>query len=205
MEQISPRQRRHQKTKAAILHTAQTLISEKGVQGLSLREIARRIDYSPAGLYEYFKSKDEIIEAVCAEGFAQLNQYVTHISADLPPLERLIQLGLAYLDFARNNPEHYMLIFTTLSEEKVSLNEINKPGSTYHVLVEAVKAAIDAGEFTIPGEYSLTEIAYILWAHVHGIAMLQQTQFRNSPHDFSTIHRWSLELFLKGLQTNHQT
>ena len=113
MNNLTPRERRHQKTKRAILQAAQDIIAEKGADGLSLREIAQRIDYSPAGLYEYFNSKDDIIEAVCIAEFEQLSAYLNQVSTELSPIERIVQLGHAYLDFAKNSPEHFLFIFTT--------------------------------------------------------------------------------------------
>jgi len=201
MSKLSPRQRRRQKTKQAILETARELITEEGLEGLSLREIARRIDYSPAGLYEYFKSKDEIVEAVCIEGFERLSAYLNRVSADLPPAERLFQLGLAYLDFAHNNPDYFLLIFTAFPTGEVTLEELGEDAaSTYGVLVQAIQTAIEAGLFRPPAERNLNEIAYAMWATVHGLAMLQQTNFRHSQADLEPVHRWTLELFLKGLK-----
>jgi AcrR family transcriptional regulator len=47
-EELTPRQRRAMNTRQSILDAAREIISERGVYGLSLREVARRIDYSPA-------------------------------------------------------------------------------------------------------------------------------------------------------------
>ena len=57
-EALTPRQRRHLRTKDAILDAARQIIATEGAEKLSMRAIAKRIDYSPAGLYEYFGSKD---------------------------------------------------------------------------------------------------------------------------------------------------
>ncbi len=60
--------RRHVRTKQAILDAALEIVIQNGPAALSMRSLAERIDYSPAGLYEYFSSKEEIISAVCDEG-----------------------------------------------------------------------------------------------------------------------------------------
>jgi len=62
------RQERQADTRKAILQTALELIAEKGLDKLSLREIARRVGYSPAGLYEYFDSKEGILLTLAEEG-----------------------------------------------------------------------------------------------------------------------------------------
>lgn len=201
MSKLSPRQRRRKKTKQAILETAQQLIAENGPDGLSLREIARRIDYSPAGLYEYFQNKDEIIAAVCDEGFERLSACLKEVSTKLSPSARLTELGMAYLHFARNNPDHFLLIFTTLPAGEVRLSDLDQEEySTFSILVQAVRDAIEAGELSLPAEFSLNEIAYTMWALVHGMAMLEQTNFRHASVDFDPLHRWAIERYFKGLQ-----
>jgi AcrR family transcriptional regulator len=199
MTKPTPRKRRRQKTKQAILKAAREIIAEKGVAELSLRAIAHQIDYSPAGLYEYFKSKDEIIDTVCIEGLERLSTYLNRVPTDLPPSERLLELGLAYLDFARNNPQYFLLIFTTTPSDKVPFSDSVKGDTPYDILLQAVQAVIEAENINLPPEYGLDEVAYILWAQVHGMAMLQQTVHRHFEHDFHTIDRWALEILKRGL------
>jgi AcrR family transcriptional regulator len=162
--------------------------------------LARRIDYSPAGLYEYFASKDEIVAAICAEGIEQFSRYLNNVPADLPPMIRLFQMGLAYLDFAREQPEHFRLMFTDLVAPVTSFEEVAKGDSPYQTLLQAVQAAIEAGQITTQPEYGLNEVAYSLWAFVHGMAMLEQTHLRNFQTDFKALHRQALMIFAAGFQ-----
>ncbi len=203
MSKLTPRQRRYYKTKATILEAAQEIIAEKGLNGLSLRELARRIDYSPSGLYEYFNSKDEIVTAIRAEGLELMRDYLNRVPADLAPSERLMQLGLAYLDFAHNHPEHFRLIFSHLTSERGSFNEQLADESPYHILLQAVQAAIEAEELAPGEDYSLEEIAYSLWSLVHGMAMLQQTHLCHFQADFEAIHRRTLQIFAEGLKNKN--
>jgi AcrR family transcriptional regulator len=196
----TPRQRRYFKTKATILQAAQEIITEKGLDGLSLRELARRIDYSPSGLYEYFNGKDEIVAAICAEGLELMRDYLNRVPADLSPSERLVQMGLAYLEFAHDHPEHFRLIFSHLTASRSSFNEKVDEGSPYHLLLQAVQAVIEAEELTPGEDYSLQEIAYSLWSLVHGMAMLRQTHLRYFQADFEAIHRRTLQIFAEGLK-----
>jgi AcrR family transcriptional regulator len=200
MSELTPRQRRREKTKQAILDTAQELISEKGPDGISIREIARRIDYSPAGLYEYFDSKDELVAAVCADGMKQLGAAFKQVPADLPPTERLIELGLRYAKFARHNPEQFLMIFNSLPSSRVSIDQPVDRDTPYHILLNTVQAAIRAGEFEVTGDQVVEGIAYSLWALMHGRAMLELTFLRNFQSDFDPVHRWAMEIFIKGLK-----
>ncbi len=197
---LTPRERRHQKTKQAILQAAQDIITEKGVDGLSLREIAQRIDYSPAGLYEYFNSKDDIIIAVCAEEFERFGAYLNRVPADLDPAERIIQLGQAYLDFARNSPEHFRFIFTTVPPDKESDTTLTAENTPYNILRQAIQTYVEAEQIVLPAEYTIDDMTYIFWAKVHGMAMLQQMSFCQNEGDIDSIYRWTFEVFGKGLK-----
>jgi AcrR family transcriptional regulator len=205
MIELSPRQRRYHKTKETILQTAREIIAEKGPDGLSLRELARRIDYSPSGLYEYFSSKDEIVTAVSVEGLALLRDYLNRAPANLAPAERLLEMGLAYLDFAREHPEHFRLIFTHLTHEQTTLAEGAMNGeSPYHILLQAVQAVIETGEFAAEEDFNLEDIAFSLWALVHGLAMLEQTHLKNfQQQDPTPLYRRTLRVFGEGLRNKN--
>ena len=89
-EELSPRERRHQRTQQAILDAALEIIHEKGVDGLSIRAIADKIDYSPAGLYEYYGSKEEIIAALCMQGLERFGRHLASVDRSLPTEEYMI-------------------------------------------------------------------------------------------------------------------
>ena len=109
---MRPQTRRRQRVRQAFLDAARHLVVQNGPAGLSLREVARQTDYSPAALYEYFENRDALLEALITEGFEQLRQTFDAVPEALPPRPRLIALGLAYIDFARQRPETFELLFT---------------------------------------------------------------------------------------------
>ncbi len=194
MIELTPRERRYQKTHQAILQAALDVLSEKGVEGLSLRAVAQRIDYSPAGLYEYFKSKDELITAVCQEGFERLGDYLNQVPADLPPAERLTHLGLAYLKFARHNRAHFLLISTTISPSQIAPDQMSAETPFYNLL-QMAQAVIDTGQIDLPPGYGVTELAYVWWSLVHGMAMLELTPYHSAPFDLAAVQGWAIENF----------
>jgi AcrR family transcriptional regulator len=199
MTKPTPRQQRHADVKQAIVWAARALILEKGPDNLSLREIARRIGHSPAGLYEYFGSKEEIVAAVAAEALGQLGGYLEHVPTSLPPARRLVELGLAYVEFARRHPERFLLVFSSLVSSRASPQTPADARSPYRIVQQTVRDGIDAGDFAPRAGYDVEEIAYSLWALAHGMAMLQQTHLRQFPADFKTADRRALETFVAGL------
>src|SRR5204863_2023254 len=70
---IKERQERDREAvRRAILDAARELFVTEGYQNVSIRKIAERIEYSPAAIYGYFASKDDIFFALAEEGFRLL-------------------------------------------------------------------------------------------------------------------------------------
>ena len=65
-------EREREATGRAILDAARDLFVAEGYQNVSIRKIAERIEYSPAAIYSYFPSKDDIFLALAEEGFRML-------------------------------------------------------------------------------------------------------------------------------------
>jgi AcrR family transcriptional regulator len=202
---VQPRERRFQRTKQAILDAALEIIHEEGPAALSMRALAERSDYSPAALYEYFGSKDEIVTAVCQEGHERLASHMRRVDPDLPVVEYLYQIGLGYIRFALENPDHFLLMFTTAPPGPPPdfVPEMLLEGeSSYHILIAAIRRGIEEGVFCVRPGFGLIEMAYAAWSTVHGIAMLRLTSLRGYSIDFEAADYQVLHNFARGLQSD---
>ncbi|MFN8475777.1 MAG: TetR/AcrR family transcriptional regulator [Anaerolineae bacterium] len=200
-ETSAPHRRRHARTRQAILDAARQIIAERGADGLSMRELADRIDYSPSGLYEYFHSKDELIATLCGEGFDALAQRL-QAAQEIPGAsasERVVAVGLAYIAFGAENPDRYKLMFNSRPPIPLSL-EMVATGASFGVLVQVVRDGVEAGEFRGGTGYGALEQAYYLWALVHGQVMLGLAQFYGSPTGFAALNQRVLEEAVVGLR-----
>jgi AcrR family transcriptional regulator len=194
----SPASRRQMRNRAAILSAARSLIVEQGVAGVSLRQIAARADYSPAALYEYFPSKDALV-AELAQG-ASDRLYAALAAVNAPePLALLEQLACAYVDWARENREDFLLIFGRLGTSRTSADQPVGERSAFLVVMRAVESAIAAGAIHPGPGFGAHELTYSLWALVHGQAMLQTTHLAGFKADFAAADRAAVRCFLAGL------
>ena len=125
------------------------MIQKEGLENLSLRKVARKIEYSPAGMYEYFANKEALIEAVHQQGLNLMNERLTAVPQDLPWKERLVCIGEAYLQFAADEPEIYHLLFSKLSSRRTSLQNKVRENSPYSHHLKAIIAGIDSGEIQL--------------------------------------------------------
>jgi len=89
----------------SILDAARDLFVNDGYRHVSIRKIAERIEYSPAAIYGYFTSKDEIFLALAEEGFRRLDAKVRSTVADGDAVERVRAGWWAYYEFAKEQPE----------------------------------------------------------------------------------------------------
>ncbi|HNB50615.1 MAG TPA: TetR/AcrR family transcriptional regulator [Anaerolineales bacterium] len=199
-DDLPPRARRHERTKDAILNSARKMIRDGGVDSISMRKIAQDIDYSPAGLYEYFGSKEEIIGTLCQMAGDRLENYMKAVDSNLPIERRMIELGLAYIRFAVQNREEFLVLFTYMPMPPELNPEIPPtPAGAFAVLMQAVQEAMDTGHM-VNTELDAFAASYAAWAIVHGMAMLQLTALQNTPFDFETVNRWALQHFTEGLR-----
>jgi AcrR family transcriptional regulator len=200
MQDPTPRERRHLRTRDAILDAARLIIQESGSEKLSMRAIARHIDYSPAGLYEYFGSKDEIIAAVCEQGHDRFSLALASVDTALPPDDYLIALGLAYLQFARNNPGHYLLMFTNQAPKAKTPTDSIEPDSTFNILVRGIERGVEAGIYHVTDTLSVLSMAYTMWGNAHGLAMLRIAHMSHVALDFDRLELESITTLVAGLK-----
>jgi AcrR family transcriptional regulator len=201
------RTKRHARTKQAILDAARQIIAEEGPAALSMRALADRIDYSPAALYEYYGNKEEIIAAVCDEGQRYLFEAMNQADQNLPPAECLYQIGQAYIRFALEHPDYFLLMFTVTPPpevaglpEEVVRGMMEQEGSAYAILVQAIQRGIDEYAFRVRPGFDRDEMAYAAWTLVHGVAMLRITALRGFPTDLNARDHQALLNFMRGLQ-----
>lgn len=161
-----------------ILNAARDLFAEQGFEAVTMREIAQRIEYSPTAIYGHFKDKMTLLQDLCAVDFLEFAQSFDQAAREKDPIERLKKIGLAYVRFALENPNHYRFMFMMPLPEEAepsaeSLREYKgRPDKdAYALLRTTVDAALKTGRFR-PGFRDADEIAQVLWAGVHGVAAL---------------------------------
>src|SRR6185295_794571 len=102
---IKERQERDREAiRRAILDAARELFVSEGYQNVSIRKIAERIEYSPAAIYGYFASKDDIFFALAEEGFHLLRSGSEPVDETKPPLERVRAIFWRLYEFSRDQP-----------------------------------------------------------------------------------------------------
>jgi len=104
--------RQKEETRSNILIAAREIVKEEGWQGLSMRKIADKIEYTAPIIYEYFSNKEAILQELTCKGFGILTKDLEAAkAATQDPAEQLEAMWLAYWHFALKNKEMYQLMY----------------------------------------------------------------------------------------------
>ena len=196
MNTTSPKNRRFEKTRQGIIDAARDIVRNEGIDALSMRTLAEKVDYSPSALYKYFNNKEEIIEALRMEGWNEMQFiFMRRLGGDFNQVERLVEASNAYMDMSNQSPELYELMFnsTVGAPDNMAATEADP---RFMVLTDMIREAVESGEFTLPKEISLLEYRYLAWFIMHGICMLKVSMYRNCVDEFDTMSRDIVKKFI---------
>jgi AcrR family transcriptional regulator len=189
----------------AILDAARDLFVAQGFQNVSIRKIADRIEYSPAAIYSYFASKDDIFFALAEEGFRLLIETGQRPNEeDSTEDEGLDSLRRAFwhlYQFSRSHPEYFALMFVDRSVPRLSQNweRFAFVGAMKERLSKMIQRAVDAGQ--LPPGTNPHAVFRILTAAVVGPSVLQLCNRLAPGEDGDALARDTLEAAITGLRT----
>lgn len=176
---LGPRERRErerEEIRGRILDAARDLFASEGVDSVTMRRIAERIEYSPTAIYFHFKDKDSLIADLCACDFRGFGQRIAPLARIEDPIERLRAVGHEYIDFGLSHPSHYRFMFMTpkppQAEEASDVDRGNPEEDAYAFLCGMVAEAAAAGRLRAEAA-DVSLAAQVIWAGVHGIVSLE--------------------------------
>ncbi len=169
------RQKERENVRELIIAAARELFVARGYEAVTMRGIARKIDYTAAAIYFHFANKEALLTEICVRDFHALAVEFASCEPDTDPVEKLIHCGDKYIRFAIEHPSQYRLLFMTIFPE-VDLAEggikKNDPAEdAYAYLKGCVEECMAAGRLRT--EFDDPElVAQTLWAGMHGVASL---------------------------------
>jgi AcrR family transcriptional regulator len=139
----TPRQRARIETEAQITAIGNRMIDDEGVDGLSLRAIARELGVVSSAVYRYVKSRDELLTILIRDAFTQIADTVDGALAG----ERSVRvLALAMLDWSRTYPNRWALIYgTPIAGYEAPREETVVPGTRIMVALASLVAESATG------------------------------------------------------------
>jgi AcrR family transcriptional regulator len=148
---------------------ATELLAEAEHDGFNMRELAARLGVSAMTTYRYFESKNDIFAALRAQAFNKLAYRLERL-LDLPgpSSDRFTVFCRGYVEFAREQPARYRLMFDHSQPEMARSAELGEAQRRmFQALVDQAGLLVAAGRTE-----SSERTARNLWASLHGLAAL---------------------------------
>lgn len=177
------RDRERHEMQTLILDAARELFATEGYEAVTMRKIAERIEYSPTAIYFHFKDKLSLLRELMDVDFASFATALQRMGGVKDPVERLRQVGYAYVDFALEHPNHYRFLFMTphppLPPEASAIQKGNPDQDAYAFLRAMIVEAIAQGRLK-PELTDPDMVAQIAWGAAHGVAALHNVKCSDS-------------------------
>lgn len=193
----------HGDLKNALFEAGLALLEEKGVDGLSLREMAKRAGVSHAAPYRHFSDKTELLSSIARWGFEELQEAIAEKAERYPnnPKKQLKEAGVAYVRLAVAHPERTRLMFGgVIPQEEFPESLADASEATFDQVLEIVEAGRRSGDFKYRDPKTM---ATAVWSQFHGLAMLilsGQVDKAHSDWRVKKLAEEGCELLLEGLQ-----
>jgi AcrR family transcriptional regulator len=200
---IKQRQEREREAvQRAILDAARDLFVAEGYGNVSIRKIAERIEYSPAAIYGYFPSKDDIFFALAEEGFRLLSEMATPDDRTTgEPVERVRETFWRFYQFSRRYPEHFELMFVDRSVPRITreYERFSFVGEMKRRLMREIERCIEAKIF--PSTLNPAVAFRMLSMGVLGAAVMRLSGRFSPGEDADLIAADVLDVTLAGLRS----
>jgi AcrR family transcriptional regulator len=197
---VKERQEREREAVArAILDAARDLFVAEGYQHVSIRKIAEKIEYSPAAIYGYFASKDDIFLALAEEGFRILFA-CNDAAPGTDPIEEMRDGFWRLYEFSKEHPEYFALMFLDRSVPRISQDwqRFGFVREMKHRMAEHIQSVIDAGFF--PAGTDADRVFRVLMASIHGVSVLRLCERLSPADDSDLLARDTLDAAIAGLR-----
>jgi AcrR family transcriptional regulator len=185
----------HGNLKEALISAGLEILSEQGIEGLSLRNVAKKIGVSHTASYNHFPDKQALLAAISTAGHEQLYQVLldTFEKTKRSSSHIISEIAWAYLQFAQQDPDKFKLMFSgALEEERNHPAYVEITQKTISLFEEIIIFCQSTGQLP---EGRVENIAIKLWSLVHGFTYLMlENQF---PVEY--LQDQNLRELLKGI------
>ena len=157
--------RQKEETRKNILDAAYSIAKEEGWQGLSMRKIADRIEYTAPIIYEYFSNKEAILSELTGRGFNMLSRELEKAKAKSEnPEEQLEAMWMAYWEFAFTDTEMYQVMFGV--QMNCCAGECEASDSPYKLFTGVISEIMKSAN---PTEEVIKQKYFLFFSVIHGL------------------------------------
>ncbi|MEM9047419.1 MAG: TetR-like C-terminal domain-containing protein [Pseudomonadota bacterium] len=200
-DQTERRGYHHGNLREALVAATLPLIEDKGPQGFTLSEAAKAAGVSAAAPYRHFKGREDLLAEVARQGY---HLFAERMEAawqryESTPLRAFEAVGRAYIEFARDNPGHYVAMFE--SGISVAGNaQLNDAAQRAMAVLTRAAARLSAH---LPADRRppASMVSHHIWALSHGVVTLfaRGAPGRRAPFSPEDLLESGTMIYLRGL------
>ena len=193
----------HGHLKEEFIKIALDFIAKEDVDKLTLKVLSDATGTSRSAIYKHFKNKDALIEQVIEQGFEIFDNETAPILLDdkRDLVDKFFLTGKLYINFAKNNPNLYRLLFgkkyAHIREDIVSIKDDECNG--FAELKKAVEEGQKSGLLKKDDSYKQ---AIVIWASMHGFSSLIIDGFMDVEEIYEDVYINVFETLLSGMVAN---
>lgn len=190
----------HGNLKESLIQEALNMIEDNGIASITLRELTKKLGTSRSAVYRHYSSKDELIKAVIQAGFDKLDAAVhPTLVGDANILDKLYNMGKAYMAFAINNPNLYRTIFGNEiqkeREESCDIKDENDAAG-FHALVSLIVQAQESGLIKKDDAFMQSTV---IWSMMHGLSNLLIDGHLHIQENIDELYELTFKTLLRGI------
>jgi len=159
-----PKPYHHGNLRESLLEAADTVLAERGVHGITLRDVAKAAGVSHAAPYHHFSSLNDLLAAVAQRAFVTLGNALELASGEPDTGERLLKINDAYVACACARPEQFRLMFGPLLTRKAEYLALQTAADRAFGFLLAAACAHDPVQGPV--------LALTGWSLAHGLSNL---------------------------------
>ena len=155
-----------------ILTCACDLYLDQGLDGFSMRKLAREVGITAPAIYRHYDGREAVLADVLREAHRVFSRYLYGALGAPTPLERFQGAGEGYLSFVFDHPRWYGIMHT--APEHLGMEELPEDieamqNAIHQFWIDRVRECMDAGILK-EGDPEMTSVT--MWAHAHGMVQL---------------------------------
>lgn len=189
----------------ALVAAAIEIIEERGVEQLSMRELAKRVGVSPGAPFRHFKNKAALMTAIAEQAMARFSasvmEAVGRADAD-DPIAGLEAIGTGYVDWALNNPVHFQIVSSRVLIDFASSPQLQADNDAIRdLMIQFIERAQRSGR--IPADASVDAILLAGRGLAYGLARMWSDGHFPEWHvsgDPAAAMRAAINLFIRSLE-----
>ncbi len=198
------REREKQARRESILVAARELLHQKGINGASMNQIAKKAELGVATLYSYFTNKEDLFLVLQQEGLDLLRVYISGaLEGVSDPKIKLKKIALSFLDFSQKRKNYYYIINYFISSPEILFESKLKDRIDLQAerALSVANAVIEEGVETGSFETQNTKrSAVAFWGLIFGLTQfkkLETTILKDDSH--TAIFEHSIDQFIRSI------